>query len=84
MELFWTEVSNAAIIIYQHETRGGKVQIAAGLVVLNMEVTGDTEDVVRVEFRFDRHRNRLVVGERGVMNMPLPRRCIKAIPSETL
>ena len=59
MELFWTEVSNAAIIIYQHETRGGKVQIAAALRVLNMEVTGDPEDVVRVEFRFDRLRNRL-------------------------
>ena len=55
------------------------MQIAAGLGVLNMEVTGDPEDVVRVEFRFDRLRNRLVVGERGVMNMPLPRRCIKAI-----
>ena len=78
MEPFWTEVSIAAFIIYRHETRG-KVQIAAGLGVLNMEVTGDPEDVVRVEFRFDRLCDRLVAGERGVMNMPLPRRCINAI-----
>ena len=44
-----------------------------------MKGSAPPNNMVRVEFRFDRLCSRLGAGERGVMNIPLPRRCITAI-----